>query len=492
MFQLITLGAAGILVAAFLLLTKNTPEQRSRILKIAALVFCTVGFVRQWFSDSIYLVINGANFEGKYYEATDNLQMIIRWGYFSIYSVLPMAVFSDRRIFKNVLSYINLPFALLSLIYFNDFMAYFNDSRAHGFHLPEGLRTAYFVLELTLAIAIPVALQISERHLLRVKSVSEWSTLVFGTLGIIAVTMPSYLPQSIFGYYGIIPDRYKSYHIIWIATILVITLAMYYLFRFRSYKDRYALCLFLAIALFFHYNSLYLMGITIKRLPFQLCNIAAYFLLLAVVFKWEKFFHFCFIANTVGTLFAILAPDFGYGEASFWNVHFLYEHTLVLMIPALAGGLRIFKRLDLKSLKYVAIGFASYFFFCFVSGTILNGYSDITHETVNYFYMFDLDIAFDYFPMFTFTEDYFFTIGRFTVYPLIVGIIFLGYSLLCFIYYLIVRILYRFEDDHLALRRSGIDLFEKITGKVSRRPKEFIDDDPADNTVVTEADAATA
>ncbi len=475
MFQLITVGTAAITVLLVLLLTRSKPQLRIKILKILTLIFCTVGFVRQWMSDSIYLVINGAWFEGVKYESSDTLQMILRWGYFSIYSVLPMAVFTDKRVFRNIAGYVNLPFALLCAVFFDDFMTYFNDPRAHGILLPEGLRAAYFVIELALAIAIPILIHISERHLFRVKSLSEWGNLIFGFIGVAAVTMPSYLPQSLLGYSQQIPPRFSNYHLLWMAVILVATLSLYYLFRFRPYKDRYALCLFLATVLFFHYNSLYLMGITIKRLPFQLCNIAAYFFFLAVIFKWEKFFHFCFIANTVGTIFAIVAPDFGIGDASFWNVHFLYEHALVLMIPALAAGLRIFKRVDIRSIKYLFIGFTSYFLFCFISGTILNGYSDVTGETVNYFYMFDHDIAFDYFPFMEFAEDYYITLGRFTVYPIIILTVYFGFSLLCLAFYVLVRFFYTLEDDHLALRGSSIDLYEKVTGKTSRRPKSFID-----------------
>lgn len=475
MYQLITFGAAGALVLLALLLTKADAKLRTNVLKIMTLVFCTVAFFRQWLSDSIYLVIKDSYFEGTVYNDSDPLQMILRWGYFASYSIIPMAVFTKLRVFRNIAGYVTLPFAILTTVYFKDFMAYFMDTRAHGFHWPEGLRAAYFILELALAIALPIIIHISERHVFRVKSLTEWGHFAFVTLGVAIATMPSYLPQSIISYTRMKPEMFGNYHLIWMGVILVAVLALYYAFRFRSYEERYALCLFLAVALFFHYNSLYLMGHTLKRLPFQLCNIAAYFFLFATVFKWEKFFHFCFLANSVGTIFAIVAPDFGEGMSSFWNVHFLYEHAFVLILPALLAGLRIFKRVDVKSIKPLWIGFTSYFLFCFVLGTILNGYSDQTGETVNYFYMFDLKIAFDYFPFLTFTEDYFFTIGRFIVYPLVVGIVYVGFFGLCLLFYLAVRIFYRFEDDHLALRRSSIDLYEKVTGKTSRRPKHFID-----------------
>ena len=105
----------------------------------------------------------------------------------------------------------------------------------------------------------------------------------------------------------------------------------------------------------------------------------------------------------------------------------------------------------------------------------MNGYSDVTGETVNYFYMFDLKTALSYFPFLKFATKYSFTFGRFVVYPIVVSIVYFGFFGLTLLFYAFVRALYKFEDDHLALRVSSIDLYEKITGKKSRRPRDYID-----------------
>jgi len=287
--------------------------------------------------------------------------------------------------------------------------------------------------------------------------------------------MPVYVAQSFVGYRVNTPPMFGNFHITWIVLLFVVTVALYYAFRFKSYKERYQLCLFLTILLFFHYDSLYLMGMTIKRLPFQLCNIASYFYIIALAFDLKKMFQFCFLANMVGTLIAILMPDFSVGSFGFWNMHYIFEHSLVLIIPAMVMGLRIHPRIDRKSLKYFFIGFTAYFMFAFIMGTVLNGYSDITGEKVNYFFMFDLDMAFDYFPFLKFIERYPVSFGRFEFYPFIVLIIYVAFSLLSCLFYLVVKFAYKLEDDHLELRRSGIELYERITKKTSKRPKYFID-----------------
>ena len=154
----------------------------------------------------------------------------------------------------------------------------------------------------------------------------------------------------------------------------------------------------------------------------------------------------------------------------------IWIRILVFAIPILCMGLRIFPRITRRSLLYTLIGFTIYFLFAFISGTILNGYASVTKERVNFFFMFDKSQAFEYFPMFSFAGETRIAFGRFEIYPILVGIIYFGFLLLCFLFYLLVKkVLYKMEDDHLQLRLSAIELYEKTTGKPSRRPKEFID-----------------
>lgn len=476
MYQAITFTLAAIFCAATLFAFKGKDNSKFNIfLKCFTVLFCAVGFFRFLLSDSFLYVINGGKLNEVPYDTTDILQSILRWGYYVGYSVLPMAVFYESRLFRNIASYVCLPFSVLSAVFFDDFMAYFLDPKGMGIHTAPWFRYAFFVFELVLAISIPILLQVGNKHVFDVKNKSEWKNFLIGMPLVVLVAMPVYLPQSLLGYKNREPSMFGSFHLAWIAILFVVTVALYYAFRFRSHHDRLMLCMFLTILLFFHYDSLYLMGITIKRLPFQLCNIASYFYIIAMVFKLKKMFHFCFLANIVGTIIAILAPDFAVGAFSFWSMHYVFEHSLVLIVPAMVMGLRIFPRVNLKSIKYFLIGFTIYFIFAFVMGTILNGYSDVTGETVNYFFMFDLEMAFDYAPFMQFTENYHYVLGRFEFYPVLVLSIYLAFMALGLLFYLIVKFAYKLEDDHLELRGSSIELYERITGKTSRRPKQYID-----------------
>ena len=113
MYQAITFVSTLLAVILILLIFKNKSENSfSKFLKTLTIVFCVMGFFRFMLSDSFVLVIKGGFFNEKYYDRQDILQSILRWGYYIGYSVLPMAVFFKNRFFRNIASYLFLPFAI--------------------------------------------------------------------------------------------------------------------------------------------------------------------------------------------------------------------------------------------------------------------------------------------------------------------------------------------------------------------------------------------
>jgi len=471
----IILACAALLVLGFWLISKKCPQKLNTLFKGAVLLFCAIGYFRLMLSDSFMFVINGGYYDEIFYDVTDPLQSILRWGYVLNYTVLPVAIFFESRLFRNIASYFCLPFSILSAFFFDDFMVYFLAQNGRGLHLTPAFRYAYFILELALAIALPVLIQICYRHVFHVKDRKEWLHFIISLPFLILLVTPVYVPQSLFGYSKMIAGKGSDYHVMWLIVLAIVALSLYYIFRFRPYRDRYMLCVVLAIALFFHHSSQYLMGISIPRLPIQLCNLAAYFYLIAIPFKCPRFFQFCFIANLTGALIAIFLPEFTPGAFGFWTMHYTFEHSLVFMVPVLAMWLRIFPRADISALKYSFIGFSIYFVFCLTVGTILNGFSDVTGFEVNYFFLFDLDKAFNLFPFLTFTERVHLQFGRFEPYPLFLIIIYTCFQLICVAFYHVVRFIYKFEDDHFALRGSAIELYERRTGKTARCHKEYVD-----------------
>ncbi len=468
MYQAITFVSTLLAIILILLIFKNKSEKSfSKFLKVLTIVYCVLGFFRFMLSDSFVYVIKGGYFNYVYYDRQDILQSILRWGYYIGYSVLPMAVFFKNRFFRNMASYIFLPFAVLSTIFFDNYMVYFLSEEGNGLHLVPWIRYAYFIIELALSMIIPIVLQIKEKHVLNIKDKKELIYFFVGIPLIFLQVMPVYIPQSLFGYTGI------EIHIPWLIIIAIETIALYYYFRFKSYDTRYQLVVFLTIVLFYHYDSLYLQGFSIPRLPIQLCNMAAYFYIIAVIFKNQKMFNFCYIVNMVGTLIAILAPDLNDGPLGFWNMHYMFEHMLVFIIPVLCAALRLFPRVDKKALKHMFVGFVLYFVFCLTSGVLLNAYGTTEMNRVNYFYLFSLDKATSYIPFIKFVDKFPITINGFTFYPLLMAIIFVSFLTLCFVWYWLTQKLFVMNDDHFELRKARIDLYEKITGKKSKAMREY-------------------
>ncbi len=476
MYTAITLISAVVLSAVLLLsLIKSADITFYRLLKILTLVFCAVGLFRFMLCDGFIYVINGGLLNEVYYEATDTLSSIIRWGYFANYSVLPMAVFTRSRLFRSIACYYCLPFSVLSAVHFDRFIPYFMQNTGSIYVQSYEFRCIYFAIELVLAISVTLLVCIRAKHFLRVTDPWEVVRLLVALPLVALATMPVYVPQSIVGYSNLDVGSFSSIHLLWIVALIAVTLILYRIFRFRSYEDRYNLCLFLVLVLFFHYNSLYLMGFSLPRLPIQLCNLAAFFYIIAIPFRLNKFFQFCFIVNITGALIAIFSPDFATTGVGFWNLHYIFEHSLVFMVPMLAMGLRVFPHVTRSSLKYSAIGFSCYFVFCMIGGGLLNIFSDYTGQEVNYFFMFDLEKAESFVSIINLADVFPVTIGAFTFYPILMLTVFVAFSLLCLLFYRFTIYLYSIEEDHLNLRNAGLDLLEQRLGRPSRFPREFQD-----------------
>ncbi len=477
MYQLIIFGLAALLTATVIFVyKKKTDENFLLFMKVLTVSFCAIGFFRFMLSDAfIDTVINGGRFNGVFVENTDALASVLRWGTYISYVVYPMAVFFDSRLFKNIACYVCMPFWMLSAVFIENYMKYFLSSAGRGLHPPVPFRYFYFCLEVILAILIPALMMTKGKHAFRIKDKREWLNFGICLPLVLLQVFPAYLPQAIFGFTDIRVDTFTGFHIGWLVLTVVETIALYYIFRFKDYKTRYMLVVFLMLALLYHYNAMFLKGFYIRRLPVQLCNLAAYLYVIAIVFKNRPLFNFCYIVNTVGTVIAMVTPDFSAIGLEFWNMHYMLEHGLVFMIPVLCMALRIFPRIDKSAFKHAVVGYNIYFVFCFISGTIINGFSAELGDEVNFFFMFSIEKATEFVPFLKFAEDLPVVIGRFSFYPILVALIYFGFSVLYLAWYFLIPKVYAINEDHQAMRRARIDLYEKITGKKSRAIREYED-----------------
>lgn len=420
-----------------IILKNRIGNHLSLIVKIMAVTLFALALIRCYLNDNFLYVINGGTFEDVYYKNPDYLQSILRWFMVFAFAVYPCAAFFNIKIFKNFAIYFCLPASIVSLIFYNDFIGYFITSSGHAFFAPEWFRQVEFSLELIIMITLPLLLRFAMGHRFDVKNKREWRDFcIFLPLSLL-VCVPVYLTQSLFGFSGFFMDMLSLPHIAWILTIFALLLFVYVLFRHSTKEVKYAVCVFLALYLVYHYNSLYLMGLNLRRLPLQLCNLASYLVLVALIIRKRPLNDFLFIANMPGSLIAIIATDVSNDVLSFWNIHYYIEHTWVFIIPLLMVLFHVCEAPDKKSIKYFFIGLTIYYFICLISGVILNCFvyqegSAILNE-VNYFYLFN-DTVVGILPFLAFSREVAVTFNGYTMYPVYMVLVYVLFSGFCMVF----------------------------------------------------------
>ena len=409
-------------VAIPLCVIKKIPSNVITLLcKIFAVALFLTGSFRMFLNDNFIWIINGGNYGDFYYKSQDIGQSVLRWLTYISLIVCPCAIFTKLRTVRNFAVYFCVPVSIVASFFYNDFMHYFLTPSGRGFWVDESIRHIQFSLELILPIVLGALIRFRMGHKFDYKSGREWKYFSILLPIMLVGVIPVYLPQSIFGFTKYRMGAFSVQHLVWLALLIGITLTLYFTLRFQPYEQRFGVCVFLALYLVMHYNSIYMMDMKLSRLPLQLCNLGAYLALLALIIRKQGFYNFIFLANTPGTIIALFAPEVKEGMLSFWNIHFYIEHMLVFILPILFVSLRLMKRPDKKAIKHFFIGFSIYFIICAVMGSLFNGYLyepyNFFKDEVNYFYMFD-DTVVSIFFFLKFVYEWPVFINGYVIYPL--------------------------------------------------------------------------
>lgn len=418
------------------------------IVKVMAVTLFSLGILRCFLNDNFLYVINGGTYGGVEYNANDYLQSILRWFMTLSFTVYPCAAFFNLKTFKNFAIYFCLPVSIVALCCYDNFMEYFLTDAGRAFFAPAWFRHVEFSLELIIMITLPIILRFALDCKFDVKNKKEWEYFgIFLPLSLF-VCVPVYLTQSLFGDFGLKMTMLSLSHIIWIAVIFVLLIATSLIFMRASKEVKYAVCVFLSLYLVYHYNSLYLMGLNMRRMPFQLCNFASYFILFALIIKKRSFYDFAIVATVPGSLIAIIAVDVTSDILSFWNIHYYIEHTWVFIIPLLIAIWRVSERPDVKAIKHFFIGLTIYYVFCATIGVIYNGFfyqpGSTFFNEANYFYLFN-DTVVKILPFLGFTRKVTVIINGYTFYPVYMITVYILFSAVCMMflgaYFLICKLI---------------------------------------------------
>ena len=454
------LGAYFICKFAIKLDKEKFDSVMSKILKVSVVVYCVVSLLTILLPNVLNLSfdqedISGANLGGL---------SVLKWLSSLAFIMLPLAVFFKKRTIRNIAIYFCTIISVVQLIFYPQLLEAFTSSIGRGLNslsiVSEGFkafmlnpifRSVVFGLTIGLEIMIPVVLAVQEKHMFNVKSLKEWGYFALVLVLSLLSCIPISVPQHLFGYSTVIFDAWSLPHILWLVFVIAEIIVLYFVFKNKDHDSKMIMLFILSLSLLMQYNQMFgAISINVARFPFQLCNIGSYLVLFALITKSKKLFDFTVIVNVVGVLFALAMPDLdGEGFFYLYNMHFILEHTNVIVIPILALLLNIFPRLDRKSLKNFFFGFMIYFAAVWILGTVFNGIATSTGNdfwSANYLFMFDQETAAGFIPFLGELFNTQLSLGIFTIYPVIQIVVYLVFNLICFMVFGIIQLVYYIKN----------------------------------------------
>ena len=416
---------------------------KEKIMKFLVVVFMTLTFFNVLLPDEFVIGILKLPYRANVFE------MLIRWFNLVAFITLPIAVFFKRDTFKKISVYFCLPVVLIFTFMFPTIIKGYTSSLGTGIVdmriLPEVIATImrngvfrsviFFGMVLS-EIAVIVLMLVDDLKFLKFNK-ADIKSFAFLLPCLILSIIPIYAPEELFNTHtDLIFLRFSWMHILWIVGLILEAVILCLIFRKRSEEDRYVLVLILSLCLLIQYNQLFssLGELTIERLPLMLCNVAAIVTVISIAFKNKGIYLFNILINVVGGIIALIVldvetPNGIMGILSKDNMHYIFEHNNVILIPILCLVLRVFTPFEKKDYKTFITYFTVYFLFVFVVGTIFNSLGKMNNEVeyyyCNYMYLFDKETAAALIPFTAGLFDINFEIGYATFYPIVQPAIYL-------------------------------------------------------------------
>ena len=470
MFYLWFIGALLVVLLALSFIRKS--YFLDKLMKILCILFMFLMFINVLLPDGFVVSLSESELDGnnQYFEA------IVRWFRFVSFLVIPVAVFYDKKIFNKIAIYFCLPVSIVNLI---SYFLYFPDITTNNlkgianirffgeefrvFISNDIFRSCFFGIMSLLEVVVLIYIVYKNYQKLKFENIKEVILFIISLVSLILVIMPIYIPQYLIGYTDIILKTYSLAHLLWVLSLIVIFICLHLIFRNQTYENKFILVIILALSLLVQYNQMFsaINELTFKRMPLQLCNIGSYLILVTLLTKNRKLFSFTLIVNVVGALVAlsILGVD-EKGLGYLWNIHYILEHSGVVIIPLLCLSLELFPKVEKTDIKYVLIGFISYFILVLGLGTYLNGIYTSTGNDffeVNYLFMFDREVAADAIGFADRLFDLQINIGKYTYYPMIQSAVFYTFLSLCFgVFYLLYFVTHLKHNENSNQLKSAI------------------------------------
>ena len=186
-------------------------------------------------------------------------------------------------------------------------------------------------------------------------------------VGMLAISLPHWVPQAIFGYGddSIILNDFTTAHRIVLYGSIVFAVAVHFLFARCEYEQRRFALLYISMAtmITFCYNYDFSIFVNMQDWPLHLCNTAMFIIPLVLIFKMERLYYFTIFINVLGAFFAMIMPNLGddvnWLQAS--SLQFWSNHYMAMLLPLLLMSLKLFNRPKMKQFIYSLVAFFGYY-----------------------------------------------------------------------------------------------------------------------------------
>ncbi len=468
MFYLILSIVFAVIIGCFCMfkfwIFKDKPKFNTvmdKILKILVVIYVVIMLLSVLLPDAFALCYSAEELAA---EPARYGYAIIRWFSMVSFVTLPIAVFYKNRTIRNIAIFFGVAITFAQICFYPQYLADFTSTAGRGlnsipvisqnfknFLINPTFRSIWFGFVICLQLIIPIMLAIQEKHMFNFKSGKEYLNFFICLPFVIISCVPIYVLQHLFGHSNLIFKAYGIVHFGWLAFVIAEIFVLYFIFRKKDTETKMVLLFVLSLSLIMQYLQMFsAISINIARLPFQLCNLGAFLILISLITKNKKLFNFTMIINVIGVIFALASPDVdNKGLFYLYNMHFILEHTNVLVIPVLALSYGIFPRLDKKALWDCLLGFTIYFVCAWLLGTIFNAIAIKTGNNfwaANYMFMFDVNKAAKLIPFTKALFDIKFNIGRAVVYPVMQLIVYLVFVAVCTLLFFVIQLIYLIKD----------------------------------------------
>ena len=406
------------------------------------------------------------------------MSLLAIWLQYTVVILTVMRVFFNVKTINNIVRFIAIPSYVFNLVMLNPILL-----------LLQGITTTkilliMYLLEIIIGLMISVYCFIKD---LKTKVNYKDILIMVGVLlATLVASMPTYMPQFLFGYIntnGGVKD-FTVYHRIFLYITILFPVILYFILREKSEEViRFALIYISVVTMIgFIVEYDYTSFKEPWTWPFHLCNTAMFIIPLCLIFKLDKLFYFTYFINVFGALLAMLMPNYDVNTniLSIRVIRFWYNHIIAFAMPLVIVALGEFKRANLKKFIWSMVWFFCYF----ILVLFLNVYFTALGKEVDYFFI-NSDFVGE--KLGKWAENLFklntvITVGgKDLVFrpayqiPFFFSYVLLGFGV-WFVYEEFFRIATVHKELHLKLRKMKLDSFVKKSIIPKGKKEDFMND----------------